>query len=42
MNLYEQTKENYMFPDRVQFDRNVYQKSIALAKKYFSMLKRWD
>lgn len=36
-NLYEQTKENYVFPDRVQYNE-LFTKSDSLAKNYLSML----
>ena len=38
LNLYEKTKENYIFPDRVQYDQ-IFTKSDSLAKKYHTMLK---
>lgn len=37
-NLYEQTKEKYVFPDRVQYTE-LFTKSDSLAKNYLSMLK---
>ncbi len=37
-NLYEQTKENYVFPDRVQYNE-LFTKSDSLAKNYLTMLK---
>ncbi len=36
--LYEKTKDNYVFPDRVQYDE-LFTKSDSLAKVYHSMLK---
>lgn len=37
-NLYEQTKENYVFPDRVQYNE-LFTKSDSLANKYLNMLQ---
>ena len=37
-NLYEKTKENYVFPDRVQYNE-IFTKTDSLARNYLSMLK---